>query len=412
MCYNEKYGFKNTVHTTGIMFGKKIFLALALCVVAVLNIAATTTEDVDEYDWVKYVSDTGIFETVVPDRAKTKITKLRIDPDKPAYSEETVATLDQRPYKNAMKNYIIRFDQTLGPPMNDEEREKLMEQEVNSYVEYYTAKGGTIEDKTTSRTSATVRTVVSMTYKDEDMGQQGLKLRMEFSEFTRLQQVMTGPKHVMDTQQNKNFFNYFKMNGGLAYAPGKYEDEWDKHTSPLKIFSVLLPPVAEPYVQREPVTKHSDDAEKMSFVFTDPVRAQKIFYDIYGFRTEENLNYADAEELLLKRIVSQHLKRLDNVSLRRTTAGNLPGIEIDYKVPPHKKFPFVEVVKLRCLFIKNYMVVQQVIASDLMMNSNFVQNFLQQIEFHPKDAHVDYMKTHKDAAPFEEEAGEAPAAGD
>lgn len=338
-----------------------------------------------EYDWVEVVPSSGVFIADMPSVVKVKEQKVRISPSLVVYKEEAVATLDQRPLKNAVKNYIVRFEQTLGPALTPQQKENLIFQELQNYIEFYKDKNVALKEEKDLDDRGYFKEFF-LTYEDPSLGLQGLRARVNVSDETVLQQVFIGPEPIMYGHLAQKFFNSLNLTPGFSINRQPIEDAWPEATSPLEIFSYRMPPLAAPYIPQEPVVSHTDNSESVKFVAIDPVRKERIFYNLYGYDAGRNLTFSEVENILMGRHVSNHRRSLQGVDFRRIHGGTWPAIEVVYKLPRHKKFPFLEQAKLRAVFMRNYVFVQEILASDVMMNSVFLNTLKEQIEFHPKRA--------------------------
>ena len=86
-----------------------IIFLIALVVFAMPSIA--------EDGWTNYLSSTGVFKTRLPTGHKTALNSFLIGDKLAASHEETAGAIDQRPYKDVLMNYIVKFDQTNGPSL-------------------------------------------------------------------------------------------------------------------------------------------------------------------------------------------------------------------------------------------------------------------------------------------------------
>ena len=362
-----------------------------ITILLTIPLAASVYEE--DYGWMKYISPTGIFEVKIPDQNQTRLSELRNGPQTIISSDEIMASIDQRPYKNAVKSYIVRFDQTLSPGLTEEEKARLLERDIEAYVSHYASKGGVLKKRHPRTVRYSKGAEIEISYQDPEFGPSGIRASILYTDSTRLEQVLTGPERIINAIRSNQFFQTLDIFKGIGEKQGTYEDEWDSHISPLKIFSVLLPHKANPYIPRDPIITSDKNTDKITFIFNDPVRKERIFYNIYGYRTDEALNFADAENLLLHKHVAKHLKIPKGINIQRIYDGEVPIIQTYYKVPRHKKFPFIEVVQLNAMFLNNYMVVQEVVGSRKLVETDFTKNLLKQIEFHPKRAHENLKKS-------------------
>ena len=362
---------------------KNLALVLGALPVFLIAIPLVKAQTADEL--TPYASETGVFQVKIPADHKTAITRMDTKNGTSVYSGETIATIDQRPFKNAVKSFIVKFDQTIGPGLNEKEKETLIRRELDLYENHYASMNSIVQEKTESKRGDTKTGDIYITFEDPKLGLQGVKARVLFSDATRIQQIITGPDHIMRSVKSKEFFESLFLEYGLPANPADMEETWQAHPSPLGIFTARLPPVAKPYVFEDPAIKNTDTSEILGFTVTDPVRAEKLFYRVYGYKFDDKPSFAEAEQTLLVRHIAQYLKIPEGLEIRKSfNAQNVPLIETQYDIPGLKNYPFAKTVKLRCLFLGNVMMVQELIGSHALVDSDFAGSLFAQTEFHSK----------------------------
>jgi hypothetical protein len=362
--------------------------ALLLLFFCIALTSATSVWAQADSDWEPYASDTGIFRSRVLKDHKVEINVLRIDPKTLIHSETVSSVVDERPFRNALRKYTIRVEQTLGEALTDEEINNMIDFELKYYTNYFRSKGGLVKTSEKNLYSNIIGGELYISYEDPKMeGLQGLRVRTVLSESTKVTQMVEGPDSIMRMLPTNDFFNSMVITPGLTKKNGELLAEWKTHVSPLEIFSATLPPVAPPYIMEEPAVNHAEKSESMGIVVNDPVRGQKIFYNIYGYRLDRDLSFADAQKVALKRHVSKHLDVVKGIEFERNTKSKFPMMSVDYAIKAPEQYPYLGIVKLRVTFMKNYMIVQELVTSRDLAESPLVASLLSLVMFHPEKAY-------------------------
>jgi hypothetical protein len=364
---------------------KTTFLCLALCLTGVLGLIARpaiATED----GWTMFKSETGLFESVFPEENfKNDMASLRMNKSVLVFYGSTTSVIDQRPYKEEIKTHTISLRQTLGTPFTDEERGTLIRQALNEFTTHYKAmKGKVIEIKDDVWQSGFPGGEIYMSYEDPEFGPQYVRARIFVTDVTKIMQVLNAPSSAMNTYKTRDYFNSLILHEGYAYEDGKMMDSWKNIDSPLGIFSLNLPPKAFPYVPEDAKIESGSTAERIFIRFFDPIWNQNIIYNVHGYILDRDLSYDNVIELLQQRHVLKHRFKGDKVAFRRLMNGKIPVVEASYKMTPPEGYEYVTNVRLRAQFYKNYVMVNEVMASDRLLDSPIINVLLLQGTFHPQ----------------------------
>ena len=148
-----------------------IIFLIALVVFAMPSIA--------EDGWTNYLSSTGVFKTRLPTGHKTALNSFLIGDKLAASHEETAGAIDQRPYKDVLMNYIVKFDQTIGPSLNEKELPILLDQEVSTYENYYkTSFAGTTQENKKLNLPGANGVDLTMAFQDPKLGARTIRARI------------------------------------------------------------------------------------------------------------------------------------------------------------------------------------------------------------------------------------------
>lgn len=336
-----------------------------------------------------YFSPSGLYQLKMPEDRTTDHQTLRVSPDTVVNTEKNVATVDQRPYKKAVKNYVVQLDQTLGHRLSTEEISGMIDRDIDRFIAHYRNRKALLKKRDRKYYDRHAGGEVYMTYFDDELGMQAVRARILFTPSARLQQVVIGPDRTAFSIRSENFFNSLHLKEGNTRSEGTFEDNWESHTSPLKIFSVLVPPKIAPYHPEAPAIQHTKKSERMEFTLVDPVRGHKVFYRTYGYKTDEPMTFKAAQNMLLGKHVARYLKVPRGLRFNRgKTEKGYPVLETSFFVSTPKDHPAANAIKLRATFLQNYMFVQELVTSKAIMNSKLSGYLMDHALFHPEQAHA------------------------
>jgi len=339
-------------------------------------------------EMVPYFSKSGLFQTKTPESNTSERKTLRITNDSVINTEKVSSEIDQRPFINNVKNYIIRLDQTLGPALTPEEKNQLIDFELDKYVEYYRSKNALLKSKEKKYYNRIPGGEIYMTYRSENLGLQALRARILYSDTSKVQQILLSSDQGAFSLRAQDFFNSMALKKGITRLDGNIIDDWIEVTSPLKIFSALFPPKTAPYVLEDPKIENTDQqTESISVKIIDPVRNSKILYKISGHHTKQVINYKAAKYIIVTDHIKNYIKSPKNISFKtlKSPEGH-PVLETTFFIKTNEVGRTKTAIRIRAVFADTYIMVQEMIAPKILMQSSFTQNLMAHTLFHPKMA--------------------------
>lgn len=364
---------------------KKLFLfCAAMAIPALLAGAAMGQTKRDGWNW--HESESGAFGVLVPEGQKETLTRFRISDKHVLSNSELIALDDQRPYRDIVKSYIVKADQTIGAPFSEKELEKLIEREVATYISHYKTMNGEVLEQKDLIVGGRPAKELFIAFDDPEHGRQGLRAAFMFSDLTKFQQIYIGPEDSLFIYRNKDFFDSIQIRGGYTVEEGEFAKDWNLHVSPFEIFTVLLPPVSPPYVYAEPASHANERNDVISFAFYDPVRLQQAYFNTYGYRFDKNLTSSDMQQVLMRNHAFQYGINLSNFVFSQGQFGEFPLLETAFYVPPQAHLQNADYVRLRAVFSGNVAVVQELIATQPLAAGPFAEKLLSAVDFHPDRA--------------------------
>ncbi|MCB1562260.1 MAG: hypothetical protein KDJ75_01675 [Alphaproteobacteria bacterium] len=349
-----------------------------------------------ENAWIDYQSITGLFRVTIPNEYKDHFSPFRIDDTKVLHSGELIATIDQRPYKNAVKNYIVKLDQTLGPNMSGSTKEKLINRELDFYQSHYESIGGVVKDRSTLNTGTSSEGEVYIAYPDKNFGKQGIIFRVVYTDVSRFQQILSGPEHVIYDKHSKIFIDSLDTAHGVTSIKKPIEEEWSRIKAPSGAFALLLPKTQPPYLAADPYVHSSGNTDIIGALFYDPVRFESIFYNAYGYRFGTKLTFSNAAEILLKKHIFRHKGYTRNVNIEKIYIGEQPALRARYAIPASEEYPYANTARLEAVFTGNYILVHEIISSPSLVDAPLLETIINHTEFDPIHGVPDKRPPHKD----------------
>jgi hypothetical protein len=380
---------------------KTLLTAAALAVPALLGAGAALAQSAKD-GWRPYESESGSFTVLMPPQQEEKSTTMRISDKVVLYTTELSAVIDSRPFKNVIKRYIVKSDQTFGAPLAENEIQDILEREVETYSAYYKSMGGELRDQKAGTILGFPGREILISFNDPEFGPQGLRALFLMSNVTKAQQVVIGPEETMHAYRTRDFFDSLRLNEGYTRIEGTVSEDWVQHASPMQIFTVALPPVVSPFVPAEPTAQQDGKSEIVSHSIYDPVWNQHIFYNVYGYQFDKSLTYTDVQQVMTRNHIARYGIDMRKVKFVKGQLGESAVLETDIVVPPLEQIPYGNYVQMRAIFLGNYMAIQEILSSYTIGRGELANSLMKTIDFHPQRA--------RDAALATAPAEAAPAA--
>ncbi|HBR69850.1 MAG TPA: hypothetical protein DEA55_10800 [Rhodospirillaceae bacterium] len=346
-------------------------------------VAIAPTAIADDYKWTTYQSNTGIFEIMVPSEMEATNNKLRIDEQRVASSSTLISMHDQRRYKGTFKSYLVRLDQSIGPPLTHEQIELLLNTDLKDYLIRYEEMNPVVKNSELKFFNNKPGAEILVQYQDPELGTQNTRARILYTDASRLEMSLTGDPHILHGFKADKFFESMVVNEGLSYDPGKLNVDWKTHISPLGIFSVSLPPVIDPFVPEAPKITKTQKTDLISQTFLDPVWGQKIFYRVHGYKFDRNLSQKNLQKVIFEQHINKFRPPPGNIKFQKTKEADYDVIEAEFPITPPSKAVYATHARLRIIHSGRHLVVQEIICSKNFMSATLIGNLLGNLVFDP-----------------------------
>ncbi len=361
------------------MLRPKIIFSLCLMALAITLIPGTLWAE----DWHIFKSESNLFQVRIPDNVQEKIQEFRIDGRRVAQVNQAVSTIDQRPFRETVKNYIIKYEQTLGLGVDDEDIAELITLELDLYSNHYKSLNGEQKSRKDLFFHKNVPAgEIHIAYEDPELGPQHIRARVLFTRSAKIQHIVSGPPEVINSIPTRKYFESLWTDAGFKRKDGSIRNDWQTIKSPLGVFTTYLPEKMNPYVPEDIKIKSSENIERISIQFYDPVLRQTMFYNIYGYKVANRPNDLNVENLTREKHVLRHLFDDKEVKFKQLTFKDMPILQTEYAIDPPENHPYVNFVKLRSEFANNHILVHEIIGPARLVKSNFIDNIVKSVELH------------------------------
>lgn len=375
---------------------KTLFQSLLLLQIAFVFFASNAAQAAG---WTKYEDEDGIFHVLIPDTYKINKKYFRINENEVALSGEVIATVDQTQFvKNVVKQYIVKYEQTIAQNISQNDIASLLNLELGKYIDYYTAMGGVLRNKETDSYNGWPGGEIIISYRDEEKGIQSIRARVIFTDTTKVEQIMMGPEDSMYAPPTKDFFSSLLINDGRTRLTGDIQKEWDTVTSPFQLMNQIVPRKNPPFVMDKPEFSNNDKIERMSMKFVDPVYGYTLFYNIYGYRFGTLLSTENVQNVVMDKHLKKFKVDIRNLKFALGKKNDYPILSTTMHFSPPDQYPFMNTIKLYVHYFGNFIVVQELVGSSFHVNSVLAQNITKYFKFTPIEGNQLLMQEKADRA--------------
>jgi len=358
-----------------------------LSVLSALMLLALSGLQAQAQNWTDYKDEDGIFYVLMPENYKVNKKIFRMNEQEVYTSTEATATIDNTDFIDVVKKYAIRYDQTIARSIASNDIPDLIEKDLNKYIKYYESIGGVIRDKELGSFNRRPGGEVIMAYRTEDGKLASTRVRIIYTESTRLEQIYTGPDESMFDHRAKDFFNSLTMKDGRTTYEGDMERVWSDVTSPFELFKISVPNAAPPYVPHDIKTSKNNKVERLSLQLVDPVYDNTLFYNVYGYRFNTLMTMDNVQQVIMEK----HLKkfRVDIRKLKFSHASNgaypVLGTKMHFAAPD--AYPYMNTIKLNAYYYGPFVVVQEMVGSNIHVESDVATRMMKRLQFTPVEGH-------------------------
>lgn len=364
---------------------------LLFSVLSTLMVLAITAQSALAQNWVNYKDEDGIFYATMPDNYKVNKKKLRVDENTVLISTESTASIDNTDFIDVLKKYAITYDQTFAHAIKQEDIPNLITKDLNKYIRYYNSIGGIVRDKEIGMFNQQPGGEIVIAYRNDEKELVSTRIRILYSDTTRLEQIYTGPEDMMYDHRAKSFFDSLRLNDGRTLYKGDVSQSWKTTTSPFELFTINIPDKTPPYVPDDIQVAYNDKVERLSLKIFDPVYENILFYNVYGYRFSTVMNMEKVQQVLMKKHLGKFPIDTQQLKFFKSSSNTYPVMGTKMNFKPPKAYPYMNAIKLNAFYKGPYLVIQEMVGSNAHVESELASRMLRLINFTPVDAHKKYQ---------------------
>ena len=333
--------------------------------------------------WNTYISKTGLYTIDMPGNPDIMTETMRSSPEYTVHSEEMIATIDQRAYKNSLKTYSVSVKQTWGPGFNNKQRWKQLNQELAVYMKSF--EDGNVKVKKAEIPEDKDYLEYYVTFEDPKLGTQGIRTRVHYTNTARIEQTISGPNKIMTDSKTARFMDSLTLKRGYTKDEGRFDESWERYQSTHDMFTFPYPHEKNIYFPYAPNIKKDNKSETIHTIFYDPIKDQNIYYNVYGYKFSRSVSEVMAKQVMAKHHIRRYNPRAKNISFTALMRDGKPTLQNEtlLQAPP-KKAPYVNTVRLRAQYFGNVLVVQEILGNHTLTRSNFAGYLMNLLKFTPE----------------------------
>ncbi len=334
-----------------------------------------------EAEWKVFTSKSDMFRVLLPGEPSETVTPFRIGIDQMLMDVHVVAHLE-----GTSTVYRVDVSQTFGSHFSNEVKNTLIKREFEKIEKLFKDQGGILHSTTMIEIDGEYAGEIYLSYMDKQLNaKQAVRAIVTATKDSLFVQSVTGSEEAMFTLKTKDFLSSLKFRK-IKKERSEDEQEWSSLESTFKLFELQVPPVVLPYVSSAASVQGTDRTEIVSQVFNDPVWDESVYYKVYGYRFETKLTTANVQQVMIKNHIRKHGRDPNELQFGQSFAGGIPSLELTYQINPPKGYPYLNTVRLRALYLDNTAVIQEMIGPRYLVDSEFMRNTYELIDFSPKAA--------------------------
>ncbi len=358
-----------------------IFLALFMATLLPYALRAEAPEQ-----WIFYQSDKRILTTRMPYGYQVKTENFVVDEDRALNYEEIVGRFGSPSVPEDMKTYAVKYEQTIGNLISQEEAEKLLIQDLAKIRNSYERLNGEVISDKLGKLGPYRYAEMIIEYDLNEENRQSNRTRILYTPTTKFTLTTIAPPDAMTSLRTRDFYDKFEFWNRTETPKNPLIEEWQTIEAPLKTFSLLIPQQSSVHFKNPPKIEKSENSDSVSMVFRDPVRGEAMFYSVYTYYSPNPATFQEVKKLLRARHINNRQEKRREVPFTDEIIEGRAFIQTAFPIKAPQKFPYAEVSRLLVQFSNNHIVVQELIGSNNLITSDFANTLINQIIFHPEDS--------------------------
>ncbi|MGH1378144.1 MAG: hypothetical protein ACRBB3_04915 [Alphaproteobacteria bacterium] len=357
-------------------------------------------KEANKIEWRLHKSITGIFETKFPLKYKYNIFPFQFSQNEFVSSAEIISALDGNIGTKSEKSLLIKTTQTFGSELTYKEMKEILERSARRYVTSAKSINGAVLTNKDIKHKGFLGRDVYISYKVKGE-KYGLRIRIYITNFSKIEQVLSGPAHTMYSYRSDDFFDTMTPYDGRATKeniPLGYG--WIDHTSKSNIFTVKLPPQNKDYTPFPPKFTIKDGTEVMRFILVDPVTEERANYNVYSYKDKKAYAYSSVKALLFSKHVAKFVKNVstDSLNVKTLKVDGDDAMWIKLVITPTDQFPNITTIVLQAVYRGNVVTIQEFLSTKKNSKSALDKTFFPLMKFHPEKRNTPVKKQEADAS--------------
>lgn len=332
--------------------------------------------------WAVYRDPDNLYEARIPHEYTKQEYSINLGTGYQAKSDVITAEISDANNPDNKRTYSINYTQTLGTNLTGQDKDVLMEKLVNLHLDSYAAYNGQLLNRKNFQATGNIKIAdLYIKYTPEPDKDMYTRIRIYISSTAKAVQTITGPQSAMFSFRSKDYFNSLNLRPGFKETATSMFDTWKSYTSDLNIFTAKLPEVDGLYYYQEPEKFSADNYEAIVTNFYDPMLRQNLAYRIYGYKLAgTDVNESIATALLTKRHIQNNNAIVTAADFTYEGNGN---IQVIFPIPPTQQNKNATYARIYARYSGEYLVIQEAWANETVITSEFLNNVISNISFHP-----------------------------
>ncbi len=348
--------------------------------------------------WEIHKSITNIFETKFPKKYKYKIFPFQFNDDTVAFTLEITSSLDEVGSKKKEKSILVKAMQTFGDELTYMDVKNALERESNKYKQAAKIMGGKLLVNEYIKHEGFLGKKFYISYTDNGK-KYGLRVVVYITNYSKVEQVLSGPKSIIYSYRSDDFFDSIKLYDGITKKKNPLSVGWVDYTSKNNIFTAVLPPKNSDYTPILPKFTATPKRETMGFKIIDPVIRESVKYNIYSYKNSEILSSKQIKSILSSAHISKFVKNASpsNLKTENTVFDGVTTMRTRLIITPTEDYPNVTTIFFEVRYKGDTLVVQELLTGKAHANSGLNKTLFSLMKFHPEKYKA--VETNKESPP-------------
>ncbi len=370
------------------------------------EIAKSENEKKDnKVKWEIHKSITEVFDVKFPKKYKYKIFPFQFNNDTIAFALEITASLDNKDAKVKEKSALIKVTQTFGDELTYRNVKNILNSETEKYKQAAKSMNGKLVINEEMKHNGFLGKKFYITYKSRGK-KFGLRVMVYMTNYSKIEQVLTGPIESMYSYRSDDFFDTIKLYDGRFKKENPIGVGWIDYTSKNNIFTAVLPPKNSDFTPFAPKFFAKPKREIMEFEILDPVINKKVKYNIYSYKNNKPLTLKHVKKILFSKHISKFIENAsaDNLKTNNTVLDGVTTMKTKLIISPTEKYPDVNSIFFEAKFKGDTLVIQELLTNNAHANSGLDRTLFSLMKFHPEKYKAVEMPAKKEKQPPASEA--------